>query len=89
MTPPPDSADRERVPPGEGLPPREDLPYREDLIDDHQRTRGGVEEFARGEIRSYHGIVNRWLLATYVVLAAWGAYYLFKYWGALGPGLAR
>jgi hypothetical protein len=48
-----------------------------------------VEEFARGEIRSYHGRVNRWLLAVYAVLAVWGVYYLFTYWGGLGPGLAR
>jgi len=49
---------------------------------------GAVEEFARGEIRSYHGIVNKWLLVVYAALAVWGVYYLFKYWGGLGPGLA-
>ena len=48
-----------------------------------------IEEFARGEIRSYHGRVNGWLLAVYAVLAVWGVYYLFKFWGGLGPGLAR
>ena len=48
-----------------------------------------VEQFARGEIRSYHGRVNTWLLAVYAVLAVWGVYYLFKFWGGLGPGLAR
>jgi hypothetical protein len=83
MTPDPDSADRQ------GVPAPEDLPRREDLIEEHQRGRGAVEEFARGEIRSYHGIVNRWLLATYAILAAWAMYYLFKYWGGLGPGLVR
>jgi hypothetical protein len=48
-----------------------------------------IEEFARGEIRSYHGRVNGWLLAVYAVLAVWGVYYLVKFWGGLGPGLAR
>ena len=48
-----------------------------------------IEAFARGEIRSYHGRVNGWLLAVYAVLAVWGVYYLFKFWGGLGPGLAR
>ena len=48
---------------------------------------GAVEEYARGEIRAYHGIVNKWLLVVYAALAVWGIYYLFKYWGGLGPGL--
>lgn len=48
---------------------------------------GPTETFAGGEIRSYHGIVNKWLLVVYVILAVWGVYYLFKYWGGLGPGL--
>jgi len=48
-----------------------------------------VEEFADGEIRSYRGRVNRWLLVVYAVLAVWGVYYLFAFWGGLGPGQAR
>jgi hypothetical protein len=48
-----------------------------------------VEHFAGGEIRSYHGRVNTWLLAVYAVLAVWGVYYLVRFWGGLGPGLAR
>jgi hypothetical protein len=54
-----------------------------------ESERGPIHEYARGEIRAYHGIVNKWLLAVYAVLAAWGIYYLFAYWGGLGPGLAR
>ncbi len=54
-----------------------------------ERTRGPIEEYAQGEIRAYHGIVNKWLLAVYVILAVWGIYYLFTQWGGLGPGLAR
>jgi hypothetical protein len=48
-----------------------------------------IEEFAGGEIRSFHGRVNGWLLAVYAILAVWGVYYLFRFWGGLGPGLAR
>jgi hypothetical protein len=62
---------------------------RERLIAAHARARGPVEEHAGGEVRSYHGIVNGWLLAVYLVLAVWGIYYLVRYWGGLGPGLAR
>ena len=62
---------------------------RERVIAEHERRRGPVEDFARGEVRAYHGIVNRWLLLVYAVLGVWAVYYLFKYWGGLGPGLAR
>ena len=48
-----------------------------------------LEEYAGGEIRSRHGRVNRWLLVVYVLLAAWGVYYLFAFWGGLGPGQGR
>jgi hypothetical protein len=48
-----------------------------------------VEEFADGEIRSYHGRVDGWLLAVYAVLAVWAVYYLLAFWGGLGPGQAR
>jgi len=54
-----------------------------------QERRGPIEEHAHGEVRSYHGIVNVWLLAVYAILTVWAIYYLFKYWGGLGPGLAR
>lgn len=50
---------------------------------------GEIEEYAQGEIRSYHGIVNKWLLLVYALLAIWGIYYLYKYWGGLGPGLSQ
>jgi hypothetical protein len=48
-----------------------------------------VEEFADGEIRSRRGGVDAWLLAVYAVLAVWGVYYLFAFWGGLGPGQGR
>lgn len=54
-----------------------------------ERSRGPIEEHAQGEIRSYHGIVNTWLLVVYGILTVWAIYYLFRYWGGLGPGLAR
>ncbi len=60
-------------------------------MNDEMREReakyGPIEEYAKGEIRAYHGIVNKWLLLVYAILAVWGVYYLFKYWGGLGPGL--
>ncbi len=48
---------------------------------------GPLETYAQGEIKAYHGIVNKWLLVVYALLGLWGVYYLFKYWGGLGPGL--
>lgn len=56
---------------------------------DRQRTLGPIEEFARGEVRSYHGIVNGWLLVVYAILAVWSVYYVVRYWGGLGPGLPQ
>ncbi len=60
---------------------------------------GPVEEYAGGEIRTCHGIVNKWLLLVYTILLIWAVSYLigpfkgfkptFGYWGGLGPGLAR
>ena len=55
---------------------------------ERETERGALEEYAQGEIRSYRGIVNKWLIVVYAVLAVWGVYYLVKYWGGLGPGLA-
>jgi len=54
---------------------------------EHHPKYGEVEHYARGEIRAYRGIVNKWLLVVYAILAVWGIYYLFKFWGGLGPGL--
>ena len=67
---------------------RDEVPLSQEL-EERERTHGPIEEYARGEIRAYRGIVNTWLLAVYAILAVWGIYYLFKYWGGLGPGLAR
>lgn len=58
-----------------------------DETTEREARHGPVEEYARGEIRSHHGIVPKWLLVVYAILAVWGVYYLFKYWGGLGPGL--
>lgn len=45
---------------------------------DPERDR--LEEYAGGELQVRRGIVNRWLLAVYAVLAVWGIYYLLRYW---------
>jgi len=66
-----------------------EAPEHEHVIAEHERRRGRVEEYGGGEIRTYHGLVNKWLLAVYAILGVWGVYYLFRYWGGLGPGLAR
>jgi hypothetical protein len=50
--------------------------------DDH-----AMEEYAGGYIRAYHGSIPLWLLAVYFILFIWGLYYMFDYWGGLGPGL--
>jgi hypothetical protein len=49
--------------------------------------RGPVHDFADGEIQTYAGRVNRWLIVLYVLLTLWAVYYLVVYWGGLGPGL--
>jgi hypothetical protein len=54
---------------------------------EREPSRDRVEEYAGGEIQVRRGVVNRWLLVVYLVLFAWGVYYLFVDWGGLGPGL--
>jgi hypothetical protein len=66
-----------------------EAPDREHVIAEHEQRRGHIEEYGGGEIRAYHGLVNKWLLAVYAILGVWGVYYLFRYWGGLGPGLPR
>lgn len=51
------------------------------LAEDH------IEEYGQGHIKARHGKVNGWLLAVYAVLFVWSLYYLYTYWGGLGPGL--
>jgi hypothetical protein len=54
---------------------------------DDSDDRGPVHDYADGEVQTYAGRVNRWLLVVYVLLALWAVYYLIVYWGGLGPGL--
>jgi len=46
-----------------------------------------IEEYGQGHIKARHGRVNGWLLAVYFIMFTWSMYYLFNYWGGLGPGL--
>ena len=46
-----------------------------------------MEEYAGGHIQAHHGTIAPWLLVVYAVLFVWALYYLFFYWGGLGPGL--
>jgi hypothetical protein len=48
-----------------------------------------LEDYAGGYIQSRHGSIQPWLLAVYAVLFVWALYYLYVYWGGLGPGLAN
>ena len=45
-----------------------------------------LEEYAGGYITARHGYIPAWLLVVYAVLFVWALYYLFTYWGGLGPG---
>ena len=47
-----------------------------------------LEDYAGGYIQARHGRIALWLLAVYAVLFVWAMYYLYVYWGGLGPGLA-
>lgn len=44
-------------------------------------------EYAGGEIKDRPGNVAAWLAVVYFALGVWALYYLFAYWGGLGPGL--
>jgi hypothetical protein len=57
------------------------------MPDDDKLDRGPVHDYAGGEIKTYAGRVNRWLLVVYAILLLWAVYYLVAYWGGLGPGL--
>ena len=48
-----------------------------------------LENYAGGYIQARHGRIALWLLAVYAVLFVWALYYLYVYWGGLGPGLAN
>jgi hypothetical protein len=53
---------------------------RPDDKDARQDRRGPIHEYAGGEVSTYAGIVNRWLLVVYAILAVWAVYYLIAYW---------
>lgn len=58
-----------------------------DTLQDGTAHHEQTETFAGGRIASRHGRVDLWLLIVYLVLFAWGLYYVYAYWGGLGPGL--
>jgi hypothetical protein len=53
----------------------------------HAGEHAEMEEYAGGYIQAHHGTIPAWLLVVYAVLFIWALYYLFFYWGGLGPGL--
>jgi hypothetical protein len=46
-----------------------------------------LEDYSGGYIQAHHGSIPLWLMVVYFGLAVWGLYYLYAYWGGLGPGL--
>lgn len=46
-----------------------------------------LTEHAGGEITERPGRVNGWLVGVYFGMFVWSLYYLYTYWGGLGPGL--
>jgi hypothetical protein len=45
-----------------------------------------IEEYGGGVLQSRHGYLPIWLLVVYAILAIWGLYYAYHYWGGVGPG---
>jgi hypothetical protein len=45
-----------------------------------------LEDYAGGLIQARVGFIPIWLLVVYGALFAWGLYYMYVYWGGLGPG---
>ena len=59
------------------------------MLPDPPESKGAgqeLEEYAGGYIKAWVGRIPAWLLVVYAVLFIWALYYLYKYWGALGPG---
>lgn len=56
----------------------------DDAVHDHEIHE--MEEYAGGTIQARHGYIPAWLLVVYAVLFVWGLYYVFYFWGGLGPG---
>jgi hypothetical protein len=45
-----------------------------------------LEEYAGGLIQARVGYIPLWLLVVYAGLFVWGLYYMYAYWGGVGPG---
>jgi hypothetical protein len=54
---------------------------------EHRSHADQLEDYAGGYIQARHGRIPLWLLVVYFVLFVWALYYLYVYWGGLGPGL--
>ena len=50
------------------------------------RPHDELEEYAGGYIKAWVGRIPAWLLVVYAVLFIWALFYLYNYWGGLGPG---
>ena len=67
-----------------------DLPGVQDFVGESHavghRPRDELEDYAGGYITARHGYIPAWLLAVYAILFLWALYYLYVFWGGLGPG---
>jgi hypothetical protein len=45
-----------------------------------------LEEYAGGSIKARVGRIPLWLLVVYFGLFFWALFYLYSFWGGLGPG---
>ncbi|CCM71060.1 unnamed protein product (plasmid) [Sinorhizobium meliloti Rm41] len=51
-----------------------------------QSSHPELEDYAGGLIQARVGFIPLWLLVVYVLLFGWGLYYMYVFWGGLGPG---
>lgn len=76
---------------GDGQPPVEvSFPYPVSDVYDPETLasdRGPVYTYRYSGTRELEGVVNWWLFAVILGLAAWGVFYTLFYWGGPGPGL--
>jgi hypothetical protein len=45
-----------------------------------------LEEYAGGYIKAWVGRIPLWLLVVYFALFLWALFYMFTFWGGVGPG---
>ncbi len=86
-----DHPDRGYPPTGDGQQPPVETHFRYPVSDVYDpetlAERGPVYTYRYSGTHELEGVVNWWLFAVILGLAAWGAFYTLAYWGGPGPGL--